>query len=189
MTRRPATGDDTAAARAGDADAFERLVRANDDRMRALAFRMLGSRSAMDDALQEAYLKAFRKVGGFRGDSAFATWLHRIVATTCIDHARQASRRSDVPLAEDPEVADPVSKPSGHVDRVGDAVAGRTDLQRALDRLSPDYRAALLLVDGEGMSYDEASEILDVPPGTVASRLNRARRTMRDLLDIPEDDR
>jgi len=171
-------------ARGGDVDAFERLVRRHDDRMRALAYRMLGSRAAMDDALQDAYVKAFRSIAGFRGDARFSTWLHRIVATTCIDHVRRLQRRAEEELPDEP-----VPARGGLVDGSADVAVRRLDLRRALDHLDPDHRAALLLVDGEGLSYDEAGSVLGIPAGTVSSRLSRARATMRGLLDVREDDR
>lgn len=181
MTSEAALLDD---ARAGDVDAFERLVRRYDQRMRALAFRMLGSRAAMDDALQDAYVKAFRSIAGFRGEARFSTWLHRIVATTCIDHVRREQRRAEDELSDEP-----VPVAGGLADGSADVAVRRLDLRRALDYLDPDHRAALLLVDGEGLSYDEAGTVLGVPAGTVSSRLSRARRIMRELLELREDDR
>lgn len=153
-------------------DGFEAMLREHDARMRALAFRMLGDRSAMDDVLQEAYLKAWRSLGSFRGDASFSTWLYRIVTTCCLDHHRSRARRPEIDLdaAVEAEVAGL------------DALAGRLDLATALDRLSPDHRAAVLLVDVEGLSYDEAAVALDVAPGTVASRLNRSHHALRLLL-------
>jgi RNA polymerase sigma-70 factor, ECF subfamily len=151
---------------------FGLLLQQHDDRMRALAYGMLGNRTAMDDALQDAYLKAWRARATFRADSSFATWLHRIVANTCIDHLRR--RRPTVPL----EVVEPVDDDPGAEQRIG-AV---DELQAALDLLHPDQRLAVLLVDGEGLSYDEAAEVMGVAHGTVASRLNRGRAAVRRTL-------
>ena len=177
---RPPTGrgepELLALARSGDVAAFEALVRTHDDRMRALAFRMTGTRAGMDDALQDAYLKAFRSIAAFRGDAAFSTWLHRIVTTTCIDHARRRGRRREDELPDEPRAGGDPPDPAG------DLVTRRVVLRRALDRLDADQRAALLLVDGDGMSYDEAGRVLGVPAGTVSSRLSRARSEMRRLL-------
>lgn len=174
----PSPSDLVSLARAGDVAAFESLVRIHDDRMRALAHRMLGSRHAMDDALQEAYVRAFRAIGGFRGDARFSTWLHRIVVTTCIDHARRQQRRREDELADDHT---PVA--GGWNDPAGEGAARRLDLRVALGRLDPDQRAALLLVDGDGMSYEAAGAVLGVPAGTVSSRLTRARAAMRTMLE------
>ena len=176
--------DLVAAARQGDGAAFEALLRRHDDQMRALAFRMLGGQAAMDDALQDAYVKAFRAVRRFRGDASFATWLHRIVATTCIDHLRRRARRAEDELPDEPA-------PAGGraADPAADHAVRRMDLRRALDRLDPDHRATLLLVDGEGLSYDDAGAVLGIPAGTVSSRLSRARAHMRTLLDLREEER
>ena len=131
----------------------------------------------MDDALQDAYVRAFRALPGFRGDARFSTWLHRVVATTFIDHARRAQRRREDEL---PDEARPIG---GHAqDPAGEAVSRRLDLRLALDRLEPDQRVALLLVDGDGLSYEEAGAVLGVPSGTVSSRLSRARLAMRTML-------
>lgn len=165
-------------ARSGDVDAFEALVRGVDDRMRALAYRMLGDRAAMDDALQDAYVKAFRSIGSFRADARFSTWLHRIVATTCLDHLRRRRRRAEEPLA-----ADSVPLGGSPADPAGDSVTRRLDVVAALGRLDPDQRAALVLVDGEGLSYDAAGALIGVPAGTVSSRLTRARAAMRTMLE------
>lgn len=179
------------AARHGDAAAFEALLRTHDERMRALAHRMTGDRTAMDDVLQDAYVKAFRSIRSFRGEARFSTWLHRIVTTTCIDHLRRSSRRGEISLADD-EPGD-ASTRSVTADP-GVVVSRKLDLRRALDHLPVDQRAALLLVDGEGLSYDEAGTVLGIPAGTVSSRISRARREMRTLLepsrpDHPEDER
>ena len=156
--------------------------------MRALAFRMLGSQAAMDDALQDAYVKAFRAIGRFRGDARFSTWLHRIVATTCIDHLRRRTRRAGIEGWDEVPAEAPPPDGSGG-DPAADRAIRRADLRRALDRLDPDQKAAFLLVDGEGLSYDEAGRLLDIPAGTVSSRLTRARSTLRELLALGEETR
>jgi RNA polymerase sigma-70 factor, ECF subfamily len=165
-------------ARAGDHAAFSTLLRRHDDQMRALAWSILRDRSAMDDALQDAYLKAYRNLDRFRGESRFSTWLHRIVYRTCLDHIRR--RRPADPL---PEV-DPAApgRPEGDVDE-------RLTLQRALAALDPETAAALVLVDRDGHSYEEAAAVLGIPAGTVASRLHRGRRALRDALGPNRTDR
>jgi len=160
------------AARAGDHAAFTTLLRRHDDQMRALAWSILRDRAAMDDALQDAYLKAYRNLDRFRGESAFSTWLHRIVYRTCLDHVRR--RRPTEALAE-VEPASP-GRPERDVD-------DRLTLERALASLDPETAAALVLVDRDGHSYDEAGLVLGVPAGTVASRLHRGRRALRAVLD------
>ncbi len=165
----------------GDVDAFTKLLREHDDRMRALAHRLVGSGPAMDDVLQVAYLKAHRAMAGFRADADFATWLHRIVVNTAYDQLRRDGRRAEVPLHVAPEPAT--------TDSMEDRYALGTELQAALATLSPDFRAAVVLVDGEGLSYAEAADALSIERGTIASRLNRARALLREQLAGTEDDR
>ncbi|HEU5362637.1 MAG TPA: sigma-70 family RNA polymerase sigma factor [Gaiellaceae bacterium] len=161
-------------ARRGDPRAFAQLVRHYDDGLRALAYRLLGDRSRMDDALQEAYVSAFRALPGFRGEAELGTWLYRIAYNACIDELRRA--RTVVPLDSVRERADPSPAPD-------ERIAVRGDLGAALATLPPEDRAAVLLVDAQGFDYRSAAEILGVPEGTVASRLSRARAALRRHLD------
>ena len=161
-------------AREGDHRAFATLVRAYDRGLRALAFRLLGDRERMDDALQEGYVRAFRALPGFRGDAAFATWLYRIVYRACLEELERARKHRAVPLDAVPEPRDPVG--------VAETVALRIRLGDALAELHPEERAAVLLVDAQGFDYRSAAEILGVPEGTVAPRLNRARAALRRTL-------
>lgn len=161
------------AARAGDADAFLALVQPHDRALRGLAYRLLGDRDLMDDALQSAYLRAFRSVRSFRGGSSLATWLYRIAYNACLDELRRRVSRPEVPLAD--------AAGTGPSDPA-DLVAGRVELGAALASLSAEVRAAVLLVDGEGFSYRDAAGVLGVAEGTVASRLHTGRASLRRLL-------
>lgn len=154
-----------------DTEEFLALVREYDVRHRRLAYRLLGDRDRMDDVLQEAYARAFRALPRFRGTSGLATWLYRIVYNTCIDELRRSGSRREVSLEEWRE-------------RGGrrDDVEQRLDLEAALAALSPDLRAVVLLVDVDELSYEEAAEVLGIPPGTVASRLSRARDALKGAL-------
>lgn len=163
----------------GDVTAFTKLLRQHDDRMRAVAYRMVGTASATDDVLQTAYLKAHRALSRFRGEADFGTWLHRIVVNACYDHLRRAGRRAEVSLHAVPDMASPES--------MEDRLALGSELNQALAALAPDFRAAVILVDGEGWSYAEAAEVLGIERGTVASRLNRARALLRERLSIDEE--
>lgn len=165
-----------AVARTGDPDAFVQLIGLHDRALRALAYRLLEDPQQMDDALQEAYLKAFRSLGGFEGRSAFGSWLHRIVYNTCMDQLRQRSSSGrHRPLADADEMPDPMPDP-------GEVAAQRLDLATALAALPPKMRATVLLVDAEGMDYQAAAQVLGVPVGTVRSRLSQARGLLRRAL-------
>ena len=158
-----------ARARRGDAAAFASLLREHDEAHRRLAFRLVGERGLMDDALQEAYVRAFRALPRFGGRSSFGTWLYRIVYNACLDELRRVRGRREVSLCER-EGAAP------------DSADERLDLAAALAALPVELRAVVLLVDAEGLSYEEAAEVLGIAPGTVGSRLNRARAELRVAL-------
>jgi RNA polymerase sigma-70 factor (ECF subfamily) len=147
----------------------------SDDRLCALAYHPLGSRDAMDVVLQEVYVKAYRHLAEFRGESALATRLYRITSTTCIDHLRR-EQRTDPMTSEQIEEARPGSA------GVADDLAIRDELHQALAALSPECCAAVLLVLRDGYTYTDAAEILGVPPGTVASRVAHRRRQLAAAL-------
>ena len=162
-------------ARDGDHAAFSELVRHHDPGLRRLAFRLLGDRTRMDDVLQDVYVKVYRGLATFRGDSGVATWVYRITYNACLDELRRRSRSGDLPM----ELVDdrPATGP-GPAER---AVL-RSGLAAALSALSPDQRAAVLLVDAEGFDYSAAAAVLGVAEGTVASRVSRARAALRQAM-------
>jgi RNA polymerase sigma-70 factor (ECF subfamily) len=149
---------------------FAKLVREHDEGLRALAYRLLGDRDRMDDALQETYLRAYRGLPRFRGDSALATWLYRIAYNACLDEIERTPQV--VALDSIRERADP---------RPG--AAESVELADALASLPPADRAAVLLVDAQGFDYRSAANVLGIPEGTIASRLSRARAHLRRFLD------
>jgi RNA polymerase sigma-70 factor, ECF subfamily len=160
-------------AQRGDQEAFAAVIRHYDPGLRALSFRLLGDRDLMDDVLQEAYVKAFKALPRFRRQAKLGTWLYRIAYNACLDELRRTRRADELPLDErvPSRTADP-----------GELVAGRGDLTRALAALPPEDRAAVLLVDAQGFDYRETARVLGIPEGTVASRLNRARASLRTAL-------
>ena len=126
----------------------------------------------MEDVLQEAYLRAFRALPRFRGDSGVGTWLYRIVYNAALDELRSSRRRFELSLRQLEFESEAVPDPA-------EVVPAQRAIAHALMRLSPEDRAVVVLVDGQGLRYDEAARVLGVPPGTVASRLNRARSALR----------
>jgi RNA polymerase sigma-70 factor (ECF subfamily) len=159
----------------GDAAAFGVLVARHRDRAWAVALRTLGDPSDAADAVQDAFVKAYRTAGAFRGDALFSTWLHRIVVNACLDLMRRSKVRPSVPLDETAAaLADPAD-PQGRLDLGHDVVT-------ALRRIAPDQRIAIVLVDLEGYSVEEAAAALDVPTGTVKSRCHRGRIQLATLL-------
>jgi RNA polymerase sigma-70 factor (ECF subfamily) len=157
-------------AQAGDHRAFAELVARHDDRLRALARRVLRDPDRVDDALQEAYLKAFRGLGRFRADCSVATWLYRITYNACLDELR----RRPVLVTSDAQVdvACPATGPA-------EAAVAKLEAAAVLARLGPEIRATVVLVHGLGFDYEDAASALNVPIGTIASRLNRVRSRAR----------
>ena len=167
---------------AGDANAFESLVTENQTRAYHLAWRLLGNEADAADAVQDAFVKAYTSLKDFRGDSRFSVWLYRLVNNVCIDMLRKRRRTDAVSLqttdddGEEIELSlpDPGASPQALLERAEDAAAVR----RAMDSLPEDCRQILTLRELAGLSYDEIARALRLEPGTVKSRLNRARKKL-----------
>jgi RNA polymerase sigma-70 factor, ECF subfamily len=165
------------AARNGDREAFMQLVRAHQAGVRAFAHGLVGDRMLAEDIAQEAFLRAWRGLGTFRGDAGFATWLYAITRRAALDQLRRPALRT-VPVDQAAALADR---------RAGDPVL-RGDLERALQALEPAQREAFLLVVVLGLSYQEAGDLMGCPAGTVASRVFRARTRLAAALSVREED-
>jgi RNA polymerase sigma-70 factor (ECF subfamily) len=161
---------------AGDADAFDELMRAHEDRVFAICLRMLRDREAALDATQETFITVFRKADRFAGRSAFSTWLYRVAVNTCYDVARRTRRRSADPLPEGHDPSDP-SAEDGYA-----SADVRPEIEEALEHLPAEYRAAVVLADLEGLALETVSDALGVPVGTVKSRVFRGRRLLAERL-------
>ncbi|MDQ2650268.1 MAG: sigma-70 family RNA polymerase sigma factor [Actinomycetota bacterium] len=161
-------------ARHGDRSAFDELLRRHDARMRTLAYRLMVDRGRMDDALQDAYLNAFKGLHRFRPGSDFGAWLYRITYNACIDELRRQKR---APERMEEGYDHESSRPGPE-----QVVSTSEQVRLALADLPTDQRVTVVLVDGEGFDHREAAEILGIAPGTVASRLSRARARLRRLL-------
>lgn len=168
---------------AGDPEAFGVLFARHRDRLWAVALRTTSDPEEAADALQDALIAAFRRAESYRGDAAVTTWLHRVVVNACLDRLRRRAVRLSEPLPEEgePRHAAPGPRPQDPAD-----AAVRSDLgdrvRTALATLPLEQRAALVLVDMEGYSVDEAARILEVAPGTVKSRCSRGRARLAPLL-------
>jgi RNA polymerase sigma-70 factor, ECF subfamily len=175
----PASPDDRAllaAHLAGDPDAFGELVRRHRDRLWAVALRTIGDREDAADAVQNALVSAFRNASSYRGDAAVSTWLHRIVVNACLDLVRRRSVRPADPLPDDE-----ARHPADPRDPIGSRVTSIV-VEEALATLPVEQRAALVLVDVQGYSVEEAAQILECAPGTVKSRCSRGRARLLPLL-------
>lgn len=164
----------------GDRSAFGELLRRHQGKVRGLLLRLCGDACLADDLAQEAFLRAYRGLGGFQGRSAFSTWMYRIAYNVYLS---QSGRRKRSDAIE-----------AGYGDRraLVDAQSGcrselRRDLEAAIAALPERYRGVVVLYYGEGVNYPEIAEILEIPIGTVKTHLHRAKRVLREHLDGWED--
>ncbi len=161
----------------GDPQAFSELVRRHRDRMWAVALRTLGDPDEAADAVQDAFVSAYRKAASFRGDAAVTTWLHRIVVNACLDRMRRKSVR---PVADD-ELLEAAERDAQLPDQTAEREVS-LEVTAALKLLPADQRAALVLVDMMGYSVEDAAAVLEVPAGTVKSRCARGRAKLAPIL-------
>ncbi len=173
------------AARAGDRDALATLLERHQDRIHAVCRRITGNEADALDATQDALIAVIRGLPRFDGRSAFSTWAYRVATNTCLDELRRRKRRPVVGLP-DIETAEPRgvggTGPGGPAGSIAGQVADRIDVDAALRELTPEFRAAVVLRDLCTLDYDEIAEVLDIPPGTVRSRISRARALLADKL-------
>jgi len=182
--------DETAlvrSARNGDLEAFNQLALRHQSYLFRTAVNILGDEDAAEDATQETLISAFRNLHTFRG-KVLRSWLTRVLVNACYDHFRRLNRHPSIALeiTDDydnemdpaPWMADDTPLPQEQVE----SRELQRLLQKGLQSLSPNYRAAVVLVDVESLSYEEASQALRVPVGTVKSRVARARLALRGIL-------
>lgn len=183
MTQSPEDRCLIEACRAGQTEAFGVLVRRYQDRLYPTLLRLTGRAEDASDLLQDAFLRAYERLDRFGGESSFYTWIYRIAVNLALSdrRRRKVAGRSPLPLSEDgPEPADDPSQsdPTLPLER-----AEREGLiQAALDGLHPDHRAVVVMNHLDGLRYEEIAEMLQIPVGTVRSRLHRAREILRDRL-------
>lgn len=158
----------------GDAAAFGEIFLRHKDRMWAVALRTTRDPELAADAVQDAFLNAFRRAESFRGDAKVSTWLHRIVVNACLDRMRRIKPTSD--LADH----DPVETRDHYR-----SVEVQLDVRAALETLPEGQRMALVLVDMHGLSMAEAAGVLEVAEGTVKSRCSRGRTSLAQILEPP----
>ena len=163
---------------AGDAGAATELITRHERRVYAVCLRVLGNPDDAADAAQDALLAMIRKLDGFRGEAAFTTWLYRVAMNVCYDHLRRAKRRPVLRRDDDAPAPEPA------LDDHADAVAGAHDVAAALEQVPEDFRVAIVLADVHDLPYDEIAKVLDLPVGTVKSRVHRGRIALAKALGI-----
>ena len=167
-----------ARAQRGEVDAFESLYRASAGRVFAVCLRMCGDRVRATELLQDIFVRVWERIGSFRGESAFGTWVHRLAINVVLETARKDQRRE---ARITPAELDDAQEPSD--DRLALSVETRLDLDRALRVLPPGARRAFVLHDVEGYRHEEIARMLDVAEGTVRAQLHRARKLLMEALE------
>jgi RNA polymerase sigma-70 factor (ECF subfamily) len=150
-----------------------------------VALRVLGDPDDAHDATQDTFLTVVRKLSQFRGDAAFTTWLHRVTVNACYDILRKRRRQPLLRLV--PEGDEPIPDIGPPVEDHADAAVGSIDVARALQLIPEQYRVVLVLADVQDLPYEEISRVLDVPIGTVKSRVHRGRIALGRALGLPEE--
>lgn len=170
-------------ARRGDADAFNELVLRHQDKIFNAVYRFCGNHEDAADITQRAFINAYRKISEFDGDAAFSTWMYRIAFNQSISYRRENSRHKGLSLysGKDEEMVVEPAVMSGPEERM-ESQDNQHKVQQALSRLDDDDRRIIILKDIEDRSYDEIAEVLDIPKGTVRSRLHRARLALKEKL-------
>lgn len=180
---------------AGDDRAFEKLVREYVGPMQAVALRLLQNPADADDAVQEAFLSAFRNFASFRGDARLGTWLHRIVVNAALGRLRRRKRSPEhgaaivdvtelLPRFRESGYPEHFHEPWVHpAEELATRAETREQVRQMIDKLPENYRTVLILRDIEELSTAETGELLELSPGTVKVRLHRARQALRNLLE------
>jgi len=163
-------------AAAGDADAFEAVYRAHAGRVYALCLRMSADAALAKELTQDVFVRAWEKLGTFRGDSAFGSWLHRLAVNVVLADRRITKRRSEDELGDEDGPMPPPATPAGSPEL-------KLDLERAIAALPPMARQVLVLYDIEGYQHAEVGALLGIAEGTSKAHLFHARRLVREALE------
>ncbi len=169
------------AAQAGDRSSLDALLRRHYDRISSICRRIAGNAADGDDATQEALLAIVRGLDNFDGRSKFSTWSYRVATNACLDELRRRKRRP-IPASNDDQAGWLAHNEADDMPSFDERLAQRDALQRALDQLPIEFRAPVLLRDQAGLDYAEIAQTLDIPPGTVRSRIARGRSKLAELV-------
>lgn len=174
-------------AQKGDSDAFEILIEKYFKSIYNIAYRMANNQDDASDMTQEIMIKLFKNLGSFKGNSKFSTWVYRVASNTCLDELKKLNRHNHTSLnAEydtgDGEVVFEAEDTSPTPDKVAEQRELKQIVASAIAKLNPDHRAVVVLRDIRGLSYEEIARVLNCSEGTVKSRLNRARTSLKEII-------
>lgn len=174
-------------AKDGDVEAFERLVEGYQKKVFNIAYRMLGNYDDASELAQEALIKIYKSIKSFKEESSLSTWIYRITTNVCLDELRKRKSKAVVYIdenirSEDEEINRQIEDNKPTPDQKAEQNELRKTINTAIQSLSQEHKIVIILRDIQGLSYDEIAEILKCPPGTVKSRINRARLSLKEIL-------
>lgn len=170
----------------GDAGAFEELMVVYYSKVYNICYRMLNNTEDAYEQAQETFIKAFKYIKDFKGNCAIYTWLYRIATNVCLDYIRKNKKRKEVSIEqstfEDLQLKDSLVSDIPGPEKIAEDNARKQAIRTAMTKMNEKNRLVIILRDFMGLSYDEISEIMKIPVGTVKSRISRARNELRELL-------
>lgn len=174
-------------AKNNDIDAFEKLIEAYQKKVFNIAFRILGNYDDANDAAQEVFIRVYRSLNSFKEQSTFSTWIYRITTNVCLDELRKRKNNKLVYIDEEIKNEDGEMKRQIESDEPSpDIIAEKNELKRqineAINDLTDEHKLVIVLRDIQGFSYSEIADITKIPEGTVKSRINRARQSLREII-------
>ncbi len=166
----------------GDGTALEELLFAYEKKVYNIAFRLMGNEADAADMAQEALIKIYRGVKGFKGEASFSSWVYRLTVNTCMDGLRKR-KRAPISLEYTMESGMPFEdEAAGTPETHALSIERNEDIQKAINLLSSEHKAVVVMRDISGLTYEEISESLQISVGTVKSRINRGRQRLKELL-------
>jgi RNA polymerase sigma-70 factor (ECF subfamily) len=174
-------------AKNGDIHAFENLIENHRKRVYNIAFKMLHNQEDAYDITQEVFIRVFKSMKEFREEASFSTWIYRITKNACLDELRKRKNKATVSMDEDLETEDGTIKRqvedcSPGPDALYESMELRDIVRTAIGHLSDEHKFVIILRDLQGFSYEEIAKVLECPEGTVKSRINRARKALKEIL-------
>ncbi|NMB95342.1 MAG: sigma-70 family RNA polymerase sigma factor [Clostridiaceae bacterium] len=171
----------------GDINAFEKLIETYQKKVFNIAFGMLNNYDDANDVAQEVFIRIYKSIKNFKGESSFSTWLYRITTNACLDELRKRKNKNVVSIDEDilfeeGEVTRQIVDDSPTPDIIAEQKELREIVNDAIAQLSEEHRTVIMLRELQGFSYEEISNIINCPQGTVKSRINRARSALKNIL-------
>ncbi|MDQ2085267.1 sigma-70 family RNA polymerase sigma factor [Herbivorax sp. ANBcel31] len=174
-------------AKSGSIEAFEQLIEKCQKKVFNIAFKMMGNYEDASELAQEAFIKAYKSIKKFKGDSLFSTWIYRITTNVCLDELRKRKNKKVISLDEyikydGEEIKRQVKDESPGPEKVFEKREIKNIMKKCIDSLPIEYKTVVVLRDIQGFSYEEIAKIIKCPEGTVKSRINRARKALKDIL-------